>query len=101
MTSCLGELSAGNLYHCVTVGQWFFYDWLKISSAQDISSALNRQSREFKIHNYTAWLAPKRNKWLNSLWRSLGPHLGMNSEIVLSKHLKEGLWRRETDYFES
>ena len=37
MTSCLGELSAGNLYHCVTVGQWFFYDWLnwlKISSAR-------------------------------------------------------------------
>ena len=50
MTSCLGELSAGNFFHCVTVGQWFFYDWLKISSAQDISSALNRWSREFKIH---------------------------------------------------
>ena len=37
MTSCLGELSAGSLYHCVTVGQWFFYDWLKISSAENIS----------------------------------------------------------------
>ena len=34
ITSCLGELSAGNLYHCVTVGQWYFYDWLKISSAR-------------------------------------------------------------------
>ena len=50
MTSSLGELSAGNLYHYITVGQWFFYDWLKISSAQNISSALNRRSREFKIH---------------------------------------------------
>ena len=50
MTSCLGELSAGNHYHYVTVGQWFLYDWLKISSAQNISSALNRRSREFKIH---------------------------------------------------
>ena len=34
MTSCLGELSAGNLYHCDTVGQWFLYDWLKIFSAR-------------------------------------------------------------------
>ena len=92
MTSCLGELSAGNLYHCVTVGQWFFYDWLKISSAQNISSALNRRSKSLRFINYTAWLAPKNEIWLNSLWRSLGPHLAMNSEHVLSKHLKEGLW---------
>ena len=96
MTSCLGVLSAGNLYHCVTVGQWFFYDWLKISSAQDVSSALNRRSI---FINYSAWLAPKRI-WFNSLWKTLGPHLAMNSEHVFSKHLKEGLWR-ETDYLES
>ena len=42
MTSCLGALSAGNLYHCITVGQWFFYNWLKISSAQDVFSDLNK-----------------------------------------------------------
>ena len=64
MASCLDALSAGNLYHCITVGQWFFYDWLKISSAQDVSSALKRQRRELRLINYTAWLAPKR-MWLN------------------------------------
>ena len=38
---------AGNLYHSITA---FFYDWLKISSAQDVSCALNRQSREFRLN---------------------------------------------------
>ena len=42
----------------------FFYDWMKIFSAQDVSSALNRWNRELRLQ--------KLYCWLNSIQRSLG-----------------------------
>ena len=38
-----------------------FYDCLKMSSAQDLSSTLNRWSRESSGRKYTTWLA---SKWM-------------------------------------
>ena len=40
----LGALSAGNLSMTLLLATVFFFDYLKISSAKDVSTALNRQS---------------------------------------------------------
>ena len=45
MPSYLGTLLAGNLYHGFTVqATAVFFNCMKISSAEDLSSALNRRS---------------------------------------------------------
>ena len=42
-------------------GATFFFDCMKMSSAEDVSSALKIRSCEsFGSRNYTAWLARKR-----------------------------------------
>ena len=44
--SHLGALSAGNLYRGFTVGHCFFSDYLKMSSAKDVTTAPNKQTDE-------------------------------------------------------
>ena len=63
MPSCLGALTARQEISttALLLATALFYDCMKMSSAQDVSFALNRQSREsLGFRNFTAWEARRQ-----------------------------------------
>ena len=76
--SCLDALSVGNLYceiftAALLLATALFSDCLKKSSAQDVSSTLNRWNRvSLHFRNYTTWLA----------------HMNIMETNMFSKHKK-------------
>ena len=63
----------------------FFFNCMKMSSAKDVSSALNRRSRESSgSRNYTAWLARKRT--MEQYMECMRPRLVTDSNAFSPKH---------------
>ena len=74
MPSHFGALSAGNFMAALLLAAAFFSHCMKMSSVKDVSSALNRRTREsFGSRNCTAWLARKQTRFLHYIKKAIMP----------------------------